>query len=237
MDEFFSLGIPNFDSGCCHFYHHHHPPGETPPFPCTSAFVPYAELPGDQILNGAGGSSSNMNKRVLGFLTEVSVRPAGPADFDRQRGFRHMLSERSRRERQKRSYDALLAQLPPGTKNDKNSIVQAATREILKLSREREELLRRCQETNGCEEPTRRPAATNVKVRVTNATSGSDSFLVVLKCLQNLGVKMTAIRTEFSERELFIVVEIENEIEAAEVEKAIHSALRGEKADQIFPIC
>lgn len=97
--------------------------------------------------------------------------------------------------------------------NDKNSIVQAATKEILELTREREELLRRYQEMNVSEDSLRRGAKTNIKVRVMNPTSGTDSLMVVLKCLQNLGVKTTTVRTVFSAGELSAVIEIENEVQ------------------------
>lgn len=113
MDEFFHVDIQgnNFGFGWNYDY-----PGEVEPITRTSAFVPYVEIPEDWLPNGEGGSTGNVNKKVLGFLRKESARSGRSAELDQQRGFRHMLSERSRRERQKQSYDTLLLQLPHGTK-------------------------------------------------------------------------------------------------------------------------
>ncbi|KAK3414894.1 hypothetical protein EUGRSUZ_H00196 [Eucalyptus grandis] len=206
------------------------PPPPPPPLPPAnpSAFSPYTNRLPSQDRGFMPNPGNNMNKRVMEFLRRSWAEPSQIQEFDRERGFRHMLSERMRREKQKRSYSSLLSELPHGTKNDKNSIVQTACMRIKELVKYKQELERQNGELkSGLNEKSGGDKAegTKIRVKIANPTSGIDSMLEVLKCLDNMGLKATAIQTQCSADQLFAVIEVENEIEAADVEKVIQWTL------------
>ncbi|KAI6694159.1 hypothetical protein NL676_021869 [Syzygium grande] len=206
-----------------------------PPPPSWSAFSPYAAssavdpywLPG-QDRGFKPNPGKNMNKRMMEFLRRSWAEPRQTGEFESERGFRHMMNERMRRERQKHSYSALHSVLPHGTKNDKNSIVQTACMRIKELARYKQELERQNRELKSGPTEKRGDKAgggTKIRVKIANPTSGVDSMLEVLKCLDNMGLKVSAIQTQCSADELLAVIEVENEIEAANVEKVIQWTL------------
>lgn len=84
-----------------------------------SAFVPYRDTPRNEF--GAENSGNmkncvNMKKRMVEFLRR-SWHPRNEIqEYEKERGFRHMMNERMRRERQKQNYMTLHSMLPLGTK-------------------------------------------------------------------------------------------------------------------------
>ncbi|KAL6996220.1 hypothetical protein U1Q18_006355 [Sarracenia purpurea var. burkii] len=73
------------------------------------------------IIDGVNSNSSSLNKRMIEFLRMrwnpppplVSTTVAETKESERERCFRHMMSDRMRREKQKQSYSALRSLLPP----------------------------------------------------------------------------------------------------------------------------
>ncbi|XP_052189715.1 transcription factor bHLH92 [Diospyros lotus] len=204
-----------------------------------SAFVGYESRKSE---GGAGGGSQllrpnrqNANKRMIEFWRR-RARAAAPVqaeggESERERCRRHMISERMRREKEKQGFIALHSMLPPGTKRDKRSIVEAAATEVEELQRCKEELERRKEEMERklllarTEQP-REMEGAKIRIRVGNPFSGTDSMVEVLKCLRNMGTKTRAIQSQFSPQELSAVLHIESEMEAAEVEKKVQETFR-----------
>ncbi|CAN0904458.1 Transcription factor bHLH92 [Linum grandiflorum] len=62
--------------------------------------------------------------------------------------FRHMMSERLRRDKEKKGYSSLFNLLPPHTKKNKNAIVTGAMRRIEELEGYKKQLERRIQESS-----------------------------------------------------------------------------------------
>ncbi|KAI8011263.1 Transcription factor bHLH92 [Camellia lanceoleosa] len=197
-----------------------------------SAFVRYKERP---VLEGGFGSESwvvklnnqSVNKRMIEFLRKNWSPMMESKDSDRERSYRHMINERMRRERQKHSYSGLRSLLPPGTKSDKNSIIQVAVKEVQALEKNKAELERRNREIEailGARED-RKIEGAKIRLRVADPSSGIDSMLEVLKCLKNMGCETIAIQSIFSDKELSAVLEIETQIDAEEVEKAVQRKL------------
>lgn len=89
-----------------------------------SAFAPYLSQPENNpttIVVAATGSnnSENINKRVIEYWRkhwEAEKAPAAVGDLEREKCHRHMLNERMRREKQRRSYFELHSMLPTKTK-------------------------------------------------------------------------------------------------------------------------
>lgn len=99
--------------------------------------------------------------------------------------------------------------------NDKNSIVQTASKSILELQRFREELKKRKSEFEGnlvVGNKTENTGETQIKIKVGNPTSGVDSMLQVLKCLNNMNSKLTTIQANFSPHQLSAVINIETQV-------------------------
>ncbi|GAV69606.1 HLH domain-containing protein [Cephalotus follicularis] len=204
---------------------------ETVPVNQNSAFVPYTSTPINQVgLKNPCNvfNTGNMNKRMVKFLRRSwpAVRTE-TGETKRERSIRHMVNERMRREKLRNSYSALHSVLPPGTKTDKKSIVQVAAKMIEELWRYKEMLERRKKELS------RNFAATNeekvertkIRVRVDNPVSGADSVLEVLKCLNNLGTNTISIQSKLSDHEFLALLDIETEIDGAEVEKFVQRRL------------
>lgn len=89
------------------------------PLPKASDFVRFEDT--STFRRESSNNSMNMNKRVIEFLRMSSgARKIGShwntAEQEKERSFRHMMSERMRREKQKQSYVALHSLLPLGTK-------------------------------------------------------------------------------------------------------------------------
>ncbi|GFZ08776.1 hypothetical protein Acr_20g0005840 [Actinidia rufa] len=178
-------------------------------------------------------SSRNVNKRMIEFMRRNWNPPATTerTEIDeREKGFRHMINERMRREKEKHSYSALHSLLPPGTKRCKNSIVNAAAKELQELRDYREELERENREIAAILAARRErekliAEGAKIRLRVANPSSGIVSMVEVLKCLKKMGSTTTCIQSKFSAQELSAVFEIGPEIEAAEMEKAVQETL------------
>ncbi|CAK7327189.1 unnamed protein product [Dovyalis caffra] len=197
-----------------------------------SAFVPYVSRHGvgSEISverSSEGAHPTNMNKRRIEFMRKSCPVTIGTQEPDSKRCYRHMMSERVRRERERNGYLALHSLLPLGTKKDKNSIMQMAANRIQELKTYKEMLERRNDEI---EERLAASGIGNVetakiRIQVANPTSGVDPLVDVLKCLKSLGSKTRSIRSQFSDQQLVAAMDIETEIEAAEIENAVKRAL------------
>ncbi|XP_043697768.1 transcription factor BHLH148 [Telopea speciosissima] len=164
----------------------------------------------------------NMHKRMIELLRAIPTARKENREIENDRSYRHMMNERLRREKQKQSYAALRSMLPPQTKNDKNSIVHMAAAHLQELKSEKEELRRRNHEVKtiltGNEDK-------KIRFRVNNPSSAVDSMIGVLKHLKDMNLQARTIRSKFSAQELSAVIEVETQIEAAEVEKEVQKAL------------
>ncbi|XP_041007758.1 transcription factor bHLH92-like [Juglans microcarpa x Juglans regia] len=165
---------------------------------------------------------------MMKFLTRSWHPRIEIQEHEKERGFRHMMNERVRRERQKQSYMALHSMLPFGTKSDKKSIIEMASKEIQELNGFVKELKRRNLEVEASLVAVKgdRPGGAKIRLSVPNPASGLDSMVEVLKCLKTLGLKTRTIRSNFSAQEFSTELEIETEMgRAAEAEKAIKRTL------------
>lgn len=84
-----------------------------------SAFVAYANRPGTEFVSqnaGNGSNSLSANKRMIQFLRKIQPAKMEHPEHDSERGHRHVINERMRRERERQNYLALHSMLPPGTK-------------------------------------------------------------------------------------------------------------------------
>ncbi|KAL5542138.1 hypothetical protein UlMin_009848 [Ulmus minor] len=223
MDMFFAQELESDIS--CYF--------EPLPVINSSSFQPYTNIPRNGLEQEKPSNSSNlmnMNKRMIDFLRRsMPVRTGNGDEHEKERCYRHMMNERMRRDKQKRSYSALHSMLPMGTKNDKNSIVQIATMKIQQLEKCIEELKKRNIELeailelgNGEDEKIN---WSKIKLKVVKPTSGVDSMVEVLNCLKKFGFKTRSIRSFFSSEEFSAEVEIESKVGAAEIEEAMQQAI------------
>ncbi|XP_047335785.1 transcription factor bHLH92-like [Impatiens glandulifera] len=201
----------------------------TPIFPAirtnSSAFIPYNHRTNFPRLTG--GSRINVNRRMVEFLRRTWSPPApAPAEMEvRERGYRHMINERIRREKQKESYSTLRGLLPNGTKNDKNTIVQVAAKEIVEMERRRRELENQNKEMaarlgkrlcslDGEDEGS---VSYNKKIMLkmanpSSSCSGIDSVLEVLRCLKKNGLKAKSIQSNFSNNQISAVLHIFSQV-------------------------
>ncbi|GMJ01926.1 hypothetical protein like AT5G43650 [Hibiscus trionum] len=177
-----------------------------------TAFQPYPTTPGIQ--TAAAEKSGNMNKRMIEFLRKIAK------DDGNHRGFKHKMNERTRREKEKKCYFTLYSMLPPGTKNDKNSIVQMATKRVQELQLVKKDLEERNKELQADNE------GNKIRVRIGNPTCGVDSMLEALKCLKMLDSKPRTIRCSFTDQEFLAVLDTATQTKAADVEKAVTTALQ-----------
>lgn len=200
-----------------------------------SAFVAYANRPRSEFPSqnaGDGSNSLSANKRMIEFLRKIQPAKMEPPEHDGERGHRHMINERMRREREKQNYLALHSMMPPGTKNDKNSIVKTAAKRIHELQCCKQELERKNYELES--NLGLKNEGTKISVNVNNPTSGVDSMLEVLKCLKNLGSSTRSIQAEFSDHKLTAVLGIETQMGAGVVEKAVQRALQQAEDELLF---
>ncbi|KAB5537606.1 hypothetical protein DKX38_015139 [Salix brachista] len=197
-----------------------------------SAFVPYLRRPeaGSEIReesSSRGGHPSNMNKRMVEFMRRslsVDIETQKP---DSKRCNRHMMSERLRRERERNGYLALHSLLPLGTKKDKSSIIQMAAKRIQELETYKRIMVRRNGEIEErlTESGIVDVESTKVRIEVANPSSGMDPMVDILKCLKSLGAKTRSVQSQISDQQLTAVMDIETEIEAAEIENAVKRTL------------
>ncbi|CAN1841214.1 Transcription factor bHLH92, partial [Linum perenne] len=176
---------------------------------------------------------SNLNKRMMQFQ-----KTNWEANGRNKQSFRHMMSERLRREREKDGYSSLLSMLPPNTKNNKNSIVTGATRRIEELEGYKQLLETRIMELQEATHESssddhggnRSRVVKKVEIKVANPASGLGSMLEVLYQLEALGAKPTTIHAKFSRQEFQAAMDVEtqrlcNQEDAGEVEKAVQNSL------------
>lgn len=192
-----------------------------------SAFVAYANRPRTEFVSqnaGNGSNSLSANKRMIQFLRKIQPAKMEHPELDSERGHRHVINERMRRERERQNYLALHSILPPGTKNDKNSIVKTAANMIHELRCCKQELERKNYELES--NLGLKNGGTKIRVNVDNPTSGVDSMLEVLKCLKDLGSSTRSIQAEFSDQKLTAVLDIETQMGAGAVEKDVQRALQ-----------
>ncbi|MFQ6628279.1 hypothetical protein Gotur_007526 [Gossypium turneri] len=205
---------------------------ETTPVPQPvrpSAFQPYPRTPRTEPWLEAAGCnngvrSGNVNKRMIDFLRKTNWVSVISKDEQKQRCLKHMMNERTRRERQKKCYFALYSMLPLGTKNDKNSIVQTATMRVRELEMGREELQRRNSELLVNLGGNANNEGAKIRARIDDPSYGIDYMLEVLKCLKTLDSKPRMIRTTVYNQEL--VLDLATKMKAADVQNAINRTLQ-----------
>ncbi|XP_060181467.1 transcription factor bHLH92-like [Lycium barbarum] len=197
-----------------------------------SAFVSFREQPieGFGVFGYESNVSTNyqnMNKRMMEFLKKNWSPKNGEMKMEREKGHKHMIKERIRRQEQKQSYLALHKLLPMGSKVEKNAIVQTAAQRIQELQKYKENLKKRNDELQMilAESEKEEVEKANMKANVNYPISGVDSMLEVLKCLKNCGTKANAIQSSFSQHEFSTVIEIETKSGAAELEKVVQNTL------------
>ncbi|XP_002517016.2 transcription factor bHLH92 isoform X1 [Ricinus communis] len=195
-----------------------------------SAFQPYTSIPRSEIAANRS-NSTNMNKRMIEFMKRsfpVVTTETQKSD-DSTRCYRRKMSERLRRETEKTGYLALYSVLPPGTKKDKNSIMQMASKRIQELKGSKEVLERRNYELEvKLEEMRIRNESTSGKIQFKvhyPGTSGMTYMVEVLKCLNSLGSKIRSIESSFSDQGIAAVMDIETQISEAEVRKEVQRTL------------
>ncbi|KAG8658640.1 hypothetical protein MANES_03G169100v8 [Manihot esculenta] len=201
-----------------------------------SAFLPYTSTPTREIpatCSFNGSNSTNMNKRMIGFMGRSWPVRIETEESDSARCYRRKISERMRREKEKNGYLALHAMLPLGTRNDKNSIMQMAAKRIDELKRYKEVLERRNYEL---EEKGGNARSRKIEFKVRNPTSGIDYMVEVLKCLNSLGSKLISIKSRYSDEELVAVMDIETQMLRWERQCRRHSRMfKGNTARKLPP--
>ncbi|KAJ0262598.1 Transcription factor bHLH92 [Hirschfeldia incana] len=195
--------------------------------PNRSAFRSYVR-DNEQMMVSSSSSTVNVKRRMLDLLRKnweekkiVAVVP------EKERCRRHMMKERTRREKQKQSYLALHSLLPLATKNDKNSIVEKAVDQIRKLEGLKKELERRMNvlEAKSGMHPDEMNG-TNIKFNVQEPLSGIDSMVEILQSLKSMGTKLKTVEANFSPHEFSAIMKIETQIRGEEVEKGVHRRLQ-----------
>ncbi|KAJ6912050.1 hypothetical protein NC652_022358 [Populus alba x Populus x berolinensis] len=184
-----------------------------------SAFVPYICRPWGGREVGLGSSSmevhpTNMSRRMIEFMRRSFTVKIETQEPDSKRCYRHKMSERLRRQRERNGYLALHSLLPHDTKKDKNSIMLMAAKKIQELEMYKEMLKGRNDEIEErlAASGIRNVESTKIRIKVANPTSGVDPMIDVLKCLKSLGTKTRSIQSQFSNQELVAVMEIESEM-------------------------
>ncbi|KAL5712316.1 hypothetical protein ACHQM5_014503 [Ranunculus cassubicifolius] len=204
-------------------------PKPIPPVILTS-FVPYTTPP-KRLSSKTSSNTQNVHKRMSHFLKRNQTNSKSIEecqDFHKDRCYRHMINERLRRGKQKRTYAAIHSLLPPGTKDEKASILEMAALHLqeLKFLKETLQNRNRALEENAVCSSVGRRGTNTYRLRRKTPLSGIDSMIGVLKSLKNMGLKARSIHSEFSTPpEFFTVMEIESKIEAVDVEKAVDATL------------
>ncbi|CAH2046584.1 unnamed protein product [Thlaspi arvense] len=172
-------------------------------------------------------SPVNVKRRMVNLLRKNWEERKNAAAPEKERCRRHMMKERTRREKQKQSYLALHSLLPFATKNDKNSIVEKAVDQIVKLERLKNELEKRM---NVLEEKLAKNddgmSGTKVRFNLQEPFSGMDSMVEVLQCLKSMGTKLKTVQATFSPHEFTATMNIETQIRREEVEKRVERRLQ-----------
>ncbi|XP_022958781.1 transcription factor bHLH92 [Cucurbita moschata] len=202
-----------------------------------SAFVPYLSRPNFRIEQknklAAPAASNSVNKRVIEYWRKQwheKKEAAALGDLEREKCHRHMMNERTRREREKQSYLGVHSLLPKKTKNDKNSIVQAAARTIQELRASEEMLKRRNSELEMAIAAKNRENAKGTKpIRLEwpNPSAGIDSMLAVLNVLKTGRINPKAIHANFFNSLFSAQLAIDDtHMGGAEVERVLQATVR-----------
>ncbi|XP_010442004.1 PREDICTED: transcription factor bHLH92 [Camelina sativa] len=193
--------------------------------PNRSAFRPYVKGTEPLLMSS---SKVNVKKRMVNLLRKNWEEKRNAVAPEKERCRRHMLKERTRREKQKQSYLALHSLLPYATKNDKNTIVEKAVDEIVKLQRLKKELERRIKmiEAKSAKDGHNDMTETKVRFSLQEPLSGLDSMVEVLHCLKPMGTKLKTVHANFSPHEFSTTMNIETQIRGEEVEKRVERRLQ-----------
>nr|XP_028947788.1 transcription factor bHLH92 isoform X2 [Malus domestica] len=170
-----------------------------------SAFVPYTNRPiSNQLPNGVA-KSMNVNKRMLQFLRK-SWQPAAARNEAGEDGRERGVTPYDQRAHEEGEAEAKLLSLAF------YAVRWNQAMNIQQLKRYEEELRKKNMEleTLLVENEKERVKWTKIRLKVANPTSGIDSTLEVLKCLQHLGLKARNIRSNFSLEEFSAELEIES---------------------------
>ncbi|XP_065859157.1 transcription factor bHLH92 [Euphorbia lathyris] len=206
-----------------------------------TAFLPYYAGPSSHIginnNSSSASASANVNKRMIEFARRTAEFKDSGSRFHRRK-----MSERLRRENERKAYSALHSMLPLGTKNEKKSIMQTAARRIEELKVDKEVAERRNHNLQVKLEEIDNLRSSKIEVRVANANAvsglGIDYIVEVLKCLNMLGVKTRSIQSTLSDdHQLLAVIHIQTQIPDGEVRKAVQRTLQeiAEKLQFNFP--
>ncbi|XP_010278181.1 PREDICTED: transcription factor bHLH92-like [Nelumbo nucifera] len=171
---------------------------------------------------------SNMNKRMIEFLRVISTGRSENRESKNDRCYRHMINERARRDKQRQNFEALRSMLPTKIKNEKISIVQAATSYLQDLEKLKVGLQKRnseLEERLTAKECQSLDTTKKIRLRVCCPSSAINSMLGVLRCLKSMDMETRTIQSQFSALEFSAILEIETQMEAETVEKAIQSSL------------
>nr|CAD1828042.1 unnamed protein product [Ananas comosus var. bracteatus] len=210
------------------------PPPPSPTLPCLrSAFSTYARVGSCDIGGLAAGrhvgsaAVVNVHRRLFGFIRRIGdegvavagVRAAAEAEegagVGQSRGFRHMMRERWRRERMSQGYADLYAMLSSSSKGDKISVVKAAAARVRELRYQKEQLQRRNAEL-AVVAAAQRPATAAVAINLTIANCSTpmamDALTAALQCLKLMELKITAVRSSFSGKNLSVIVGVETKV-------------------------
>uniref|UniRef100_A0A1J3IWW6 Transcription factor bHLH92 n=1 Tax=Noccaea caerulescens TaxID=107243 RepID=A0A1J3IWW6_NOCCA len=173
-------------------------------------------------------STVNVKRRMVNLLRKNWEEKKNAAAPEKERSRRHMMKERTRREKQKQSYLALHSLLPSATKNDKNSIVEKAVDEIRKLEELKKELERRMNVLEGksATDDVDEVSGTKVRFNLQEPLSGIDSMVEVLQCLKTMGTKLKTVHANFSPQEFSATMNIDTQIRGEEVEKRVERRLQ-----------
>ncbi|XP_013596473.1 PREDICTED: transcription factor bHLH92-like isoform X2 [Brassica oleracea var. oleracea] len=192
--------------------------------PNRSAFRSYVRDHEQRMVSSS--STVNVKRRMVNLLRKNWEEKKIVAVPEKERSRRHMMKERTRREKQKQSYLALQSLLP-ATKSDKNSIVEKAVDQIRKLEGLKKELER---QKNVLEAKSAREHdgmnGTKVRFNVQEPLSGIDSVVEVLQCLKSMGTNLNAVQANFSPHEFSATMNIETQIRGEEVEKRVQKRLQ-----------
>ncbi|KAF7837528.1 transcription factor bHLH92 [Senna tora] len=196
-----------------------------------SAFVEYREVP-KVGFGGENCENGKIRRRMIEFLRKsLAVERSNTAEreYEKERGFRHMINERMRRQRQRQCCLALHSILPYGTKNDIKSVIQMAAKEIERLQARRDELQRQNVELEAKLKAGESSGSTStssiVELRADNPTSPIDFMLDTMKFLKGLGVNTRSISSNLSPQDLSAILEIETKVgDDGDVERAIYGA-------------
>ncbi|KAG6538469.1 transcription factor BHLH148-like [Zingiber officinale] len=158
----------------------------------------------------------------------TNMRQSSDTGTESSRGFRDMMRERQRRESLSQSYADLRSILSSKTKGDKVSIVQEAGEHLEELQKAREKLRRRNKELEmaALRNFATGPKAPSIEVCVTNSSSTIDSMISALRCLKQMELEVTAVRSSSGGRDWSMEVSIcDRKVEKYEVERAMKTAL------------